>query len=183
MKIIIINGELPGADNEFTSQTRALARELGQNHEVSYFQLNTMKINQCTGCWSCWWKTPGLCAIKDDAETILREIINADMVISASPIINGFTSSLLKRLQDRLIVLIHPYIELVNGECHHRKRYENYPAFSLFLEKEADTDQEDIDIITDIYKRLALNFHSEIKHIWFSENYKQEEITHELMHH
>ena len=182
MKIIIINGELPGADNGFTSQTKALARELGQNHEVSYFQLNTMKINQCTGCWSCWWKTPGLCAIKDDAEIILRKAITADLMVFASPITAGFTTSLLKKFQDRLIVLIHPYIQLINGECHHKKRYEKHPNFALFLEKEADTDLEDMEIITDIYKRLAINFHCELNHIWISEKNNQEEIAHELMH-
>jgi hypothetical protein len=63
---------------------------------------------------------------------------------------------------DRLIVLLHPYIEIVNGECHHRKRYEKYPNLGLILEKEPDTDDEDIKLVKDIFDRLAINFHSKL---------------------
>ena len=77
----------------------------------------------------------------------------------------GFTSSTLKKITDRFVGLLHPYIKLKNGECHHLKRYDKYPDFGLVLKKEADTDTEDIEIINDIYDRFAINFHSTKKYI------------------
>ena len=138
-----------------------------------------MNLHYCTGCWSCWWKTPGRCAINDDAEKIIRSVINSDFVIFASPLIAGFTSSALKKITDRLIVLLHPYIELINGESHHRKRYNKYPDFGLILEKETDTDNEDLDIVNDIYERFALNFHCEKKYTRYIDHDKVEDIIYE----
>ena len=37
------------------------------------------------------------------------------------------------------------------------------PHLGLLLEPEEDTDDEDIGIVTDMHKRLAINFHSELK--------------------
>jgi hypothetical protein len=50
----------------------------------------------------------------------------------------------------------------VQGEIHHKKRYDSYPKLGILLEKSKDTDEEDIRIITDIYKRFALNFKTEL---------------------
>jgi hypothetical protein len=136
-----------------------------------------MNIMQCTGCWSCWWKTPGICATKDDAQSIMYHVIHADLVVHASPVVAGFTSALLKTIQDRCIVLLHPYIEPIQGECHHRKRYDRYPDMALLLQPQSDTDEEDIEIITDIYHRLAINFHCKISHIWLTSEVRKEVVA------
>jgi multimeric flavodoxin WrbA len=167
MNVTILNGSnqphhLPGLQNQ-------IEEKLGNSHNYAQFNLADFTIKQCIGCWNCWCKTPGVCVHKDDAVPLMRSVINADLVVFASPVMRGFTGSLLKRFQDRMIVLIHPYLELVEKECHHRKRYDRYPDIALFIEKEADTDEEDIDIITTIYKRLALNFHCSLKHVWITE--------------
>jgi multimeric flavodoxin WrbA len=180
MKITIINGNKNNGEPLFSRLPHYVAEKLGQgqgqDHEITCFNLAEMNIRQCIGCWNCWCKTPGVCTHKDDAPEIMKSVIQSDLLIFASPLMRGFTSSLLKRLQDRLIVLIHPYIELVQGECHHRKRYEKSPDMALVLQNESDTDEEDMEIITDIYKRLALNFHSKLKHIWIEEPIMEETI-------
>ncbi len=180
-KVTIVNGS---PNNHSPALNQLLTDLLIEQHntELSVFNLAEMNIKQCTGCWSCWWKTPGLCVIKDDAELVMRSVVQADLLVFASPIVAGFTSSLLKKMQDRLVALIHPYIEPRMGECHHRKRYDNYPDFALLLDKEYNTDAEDIDIITIIYKRLAINFHCQLKHTWFANTHTSKEIANELSH-
>lgn len=179
MKIVILNGDIRQCENDFTAYLGKLAEEFRLDHSVQLFPLDKMNLQYCKGCWSCWWKTPGSCAIDDDAEDIFKAVINSDFFIFASPLIAGFTSSALKKITDRLIVLLHPYIILKNGESHHRKRYSRYPDFGLILEKEADTDNEDLDIVNDIYDRLALNFHCKKKYIKFIEHEKIEDIVYE----
>jgi multimeric flavodoxin WrbA len=165
MKIVILNGNIDPLNN-FSGLEKQVSEQLGNEHDVMSCNLSELNIRQCIGCWNCWCKTPGICVHKDEATQVMRSIIHADLVVFASPMMKGFTSSLLKRLQDRMIVLIHPYIEVIEDECHHRKRYAKHPDFALLIQKEADTDEEDMEITTTIYKRLALNFHCQLKHVW-----------------
>lgn len=182
MNIAIFNGDMIGGQSPFTQYARQLARHMESDHRINYFELNSMTIRQCVGCWACWWKTPGLCAIKDDMDSIYKALMQSDFFIFASPLMAGFTSSLLKKMTERLIVLLHPYIIIVQGECHHKKRYDHYPNFGLLLEKEPDTDPQDIQIVTDIYNRFALNFHCQQKYTWSTDQHSLKDISHDTCH-
>jgi len=179
MIVTILNGDMRQGESNFSVYTEKLAKEIQLNHAVHIFTLNNMNLHYCTGCWSCWWKTPGRCAINDDAEEIFKAVIKSDFVIFASPLTAGFTSSALKKITDRLIVLLHPYIELRNGENHHRKRYKKYPDIGLIIEKETVTDNEDLEIVNDIYDRFALNFHCKKKYLKCIDHDKIEDIIYE----
>lgn len=183
MKITILNGNPDTNKHDFESYLDNLALALDDlGLEVTTITLRDKDIHSCTGCWGCWVKNPGECLIPDDSIEIRRTIIHSDLLIFASPLIMGFTSALLKIMQDKLIPLVHPYIELVNNECHHIKRYENYPKLGLIFSPEPDTDAEDIQIVTDIYKRLSINFKSELL---FSKSIDTpaENLIHEIIHH
>jgi len=163
MKITILNGNPDSGNRIFEDYLTSLSHLLTtQEHSATLFKLRNKIISYCVGCFNCWIKTPGKCSFPDDAPEILREVIHSDLLIFASPVIMGFTSALLKKIQDKLIPLVHPYIELVKKECHHKKRYEHYPKLSLLIQPSQDTDEEDIAIIYDIYKRLSINFRSEL---------------------
>jgi len=179
MKITILNGDQGNESSRFTGFLKDLTDKLQEDNSVDLYRLQDMNIRYCTGCWSCWWKTPGLCAIRDDSEKILRSVISSDFLIFASPLIQGFTSSTLKKVTDRFVSLLHPYIKLINGESHHRKRYDSYPDFGLIIQREDDTDDANIKIINDIYDRIAINFHSKRRYTHFIEDNQLEEIIYE----
>ena len=92
-----------------------------------------------------------------------RAVINADFVLWAAPLKMGFPSSLLKMALDKHLPLIHPYTLVDQGEAHHRKRYAHYPRLGLLLEKEAGTDARDLQIVSDICCRTALNFKTRLE--------------------
>jgi multimeric flavodoxin WrbA len=177
MKITILNGNMNPQPDVFSNYIENLVAYFDANHNINLFNLNQMDLRYCTGCWNCWWKTPGLCIHQDDGATIFSAVINADVVLFASPIMAGFTTSALKKITDRLIVLLHPYFDIINGETHHKKRYNHYPRFGVLLEKEKDTDAEDLKIISDLYERFAFNFHSEISFVKFIETSTIEEVA------
>ena len=158
MKITILNGD-PNADNvKFDNYLKELSDFLeSAGHIVTVFQLREMDIRYCVGCFNCWVKTPGECIATDASRDICHEYINSDFVVFASPIIMGFTSALLKKAHDKLLPLLLPYFEMVQNEFHHSSRYEKYPLMGLLLEKGEDNDEEDIKIISDIYRRNAIN--------------------------
>ncbi len=181
MKITILNGENSKENGSFTGYVSDISKKLQKDNIIDQYNLNEMNLKYCTGCWTCWWKTPGLCAIKDDAEKVFKSVINSDLVIFASPLNAGFTSSSLKKITDRLIVLIHPYVQIKNNENHHQKRYDKYPDIGLILDMESDTDETDIRIISDIYDRFALNFHSTKRFLKIKDKHSKEDIIDEII--
>ena len=86
----------------------------------------------------------------------------------------GMVSSDLKRAMDKMIPLVHPYLEIVQGEIHHLRRYAHYPKLGLILGKYGDTDQEDLGIIEQSFHRLAINFRTELCFTRLSETPVQE---------
>ncbi|HPR61358.1 MAG TPA: NAD(P)H-dependent oxidoreductase [Prolixibacteraceae bacterium] len=162
MKITIVDGSPHKVtDNYFTSNLASALIDKG--HHVSLFKAKNMKINYCTGCWSCWWKSPGICMHTDDMPQLYGSYISSDLVIHYSPIIAGFVSSVLKTVNDRSIPLVHPYMALVNGECHHCSRYKKYPLLGLIIDSE-NADSDDLELTKDLYARFALNLKSELKY-------------------
>ena len=175
MKYLILNGNPSGDKGDIDRYIENLAdkiRSSGYNTEV--LVLRDLKIKPCIGCFTCWVKTPGICSIRDDAPEVARKYIAADHVILASPLIMGFLSSLLKNTMDRNIPLVHPHLEEIGGEVHHKKRYDKYPVISFLLEKEASTDEEDIAIASEIFRREAINVRASLGFIHFTETPVQE---------
>ncbi len=162
MKITILNGNpQPSALDDYLS---GLATSLeADGHDVAQLDLRSMPLRYCIGCWGCWVKTPGECVARDASLEMDRAVINAEFVLWAAPLKMGFPSELLKRAQDKHLPLIHPYMVVDQGEAHHLKRYDRSPRLGLLLEKEADTDARDLQIVSDIYCRTALNFKTRLE--------------------
>lgn len=161
MKITLVDGSMSNYKKpDFISEL--LAELIKNGSEVNLLKANEMKIKYCTGCWSCWWKTPGECPQKDDMPIFYKSYMKSDWVLHFSPMEMGFISSRLKTINDRSIPLVHPYLDIVQNECHHKKRYEKYPLMGLIVDP-CDADNEDLQITNDLYKRLALNLKSELK--------------------
>lgn len=178
MKILILNGNPASGQGQMDSYIDELAAKARiAGHDVNVLVLRDLKIRPCTGCFNCWVKTPGTCSIKDDAADVARLYIKARHVIFASPLVVGFVSSLLKNTMDRNICLVHPHLEEVDGEVHHKKRYDQYPDISFLLEKEASTDDEDLAIARDIFQRQAINVRAPLGFVHFTETPVEEIIN------
>jgi multimeric flavodoxin WrbA len=163
MRITILNGNPDPDNHEFDETTEAIAEQLRARVQTTeHFLLREMKISYCTGCWGCWVKTPGECVVPDDTIEIRKQMIHSDFVLYASPIIMGYTSALMKMVQDKSIPLLHPYIELVNKECHHEGRYSQYPKIGLLFQQEPETTEADISLLKELFERYSINFKSEL---------------------
>lgn len=164
MNVTILNGSpKQGALDVYLNKLIPLLEKSG--HTVTHVVLRDMKLNPCTGCFGCWVKTPGRCVLKDDTDVMDRTTINSDFMLWASPLIMGFPSTLFKTALDKHLPLIHPYMEIDQGEIHHLKRYPKYPRIGMLLEKEAATDAKDLEIVTNVFARTALNFKSRLEFV------------------
>jgi multimeric flavodoxin WrbA len=163
VKVTILSGNSAPQDQGFDAYLAEAAAALrAQQHEVTLFALRDLAIRPCTGCFGCWVKTPGRCVFDDASHDVCQAVITSDFLLWAAPLRMGFPDAVLKRTLDRSIPLVHPYFELVQGEVHHRARYERYPRMGLLLQEEADTTAEEVRIVGEVFSRIALNMKSRL---------------------
>ncbi len=117
-------------------------------------------IKPCLGCWNCWLKTPGRCAIKDQMAETYSAYVISDTVILLMDTAQGFINHNAKAYLDRTIPHYHPYIEIVDGECHHVARYERYPDLAFYYDTAGLSKQEE-QVIEDYLYRTAFHFRSD----------------------
>jgi multimeric flavodoxin WrbA len=175
MKTLILNGasepDGSGLDRWVARYQERLAETEDQ---VETIALKDLGLKTCTGCWSCWWATPGSCVLKDGMQALYPRILEAQRIVWAVPLVLGAQNALVKKTQDRMVPLIHPYIELVGGECHHRRRYRNYPVHALIVEAaedEGSDSPEDLALVHRLFERFAINFRSKL--VYFSTTAKK----------
>jgi len=75
--------------------------------DYKLLMLNEINLEQCQGCYICVLKGEKNCPLKDDRDMIIKEILDADGVIFASPTYLIHITSLMKNFIDRLVYLAH----------------------------------------------------------------------------
>ncbi len=131
------------------------------NSEITIVKYSAEETDSknCIGCWSCWWKTPGKCALPDNSEKRYKDLMNSDEVALLFETRQGFISAKGKTFLDRMIQLFLPYIHIRNGESGHLKRYDRYPVMNFYFDQEGLQEKE-ISIIKNYLARTAYHFHT-----------------------
>lgn len=96
---------------------------LDKDKAVRILNSADMRIAHCMGCNQCWLKTPGVCAIKDDYEQIIRQLVGAQNLWLVSDTRFGFLDYRGKRVMDRIMPMLNMYIEFRDGWMRHELRY------------------------------------------------------------
>ena len=99
-------------------------------------------IQPCIGCFSCWNKTPGQCIIKDSYEHMGALLHEAEEVHVISRYTYGGFSGFVKNVFDRSLGYVLPQFEVIKGETHHRKRYEEDKPFTFSFYGQGLSEQE-----------------------------------------
>lgn len=73
---------------------------LAGGHQVKKINVAQQNIHYCTGCGMCQ-KNGGHCVLKDDMEAILKQMIEADVIVMATPVYFYNMSAQMKTLIDR----------------------------------------------------------------------------------
>ncbi len=159
MKTLILNGSLKG-NKELEKVYKYVEEILNEkSYEVEKILLHEQEIAPCLGCFGCWVKTPGVCVIDDYGRVLNEKIINSEMVVYITPVTYGGYSSELKKALDRIIPLILPFFKKVQGEVHHKERYEKYPKVVVLGMMDGE-DHESEEIFNSLIKRNSLNWYN-----------------------
>ena len=111
MKILVINGSPRGERSNTLRLARAFTRGLcaaAPGSEVEELDLRGMNLHECSGCFTCWTKTPGRCIHPDDMNDALLKYIEADALIFSFPLYYFSLPSRLKLFLDRTLPLSLP---------------------------------------------------------------------------
>lgn len=157
MTILVLNGTYGGRYEGVLNSFVAANHQ----HNVTVISLEKETIAYCIGCWSCWTKTPGLCIHQDYTQQMLKQVINSDYVIHFTENSVGYVTALTKKAMDKFIPLVHPYMEFVNGESHHIKRYDTYPRMGLIYMDDSEN-ETDFKLTRHLVQRMALNIKTDL---------------------
>lgn len=92
------------------------------------------EIKPCIGCFGCWLKTPGECIINNDGYNhIGRMFGHCDDIWVISKCFYGTYSPFVKNVLDRSLGFLLPFFKTINGEMHHKIRYDNKISMKVFL--------------------------------------------------
>ena len=143
MKTLVLNT----LGNDYTEQIKTLIKD----KEVEIVDTSDMKIAHCMGCNQCWLKTPGICAIKDDYEEIIKKLVETENLWIVSDTHFGFLDYKGKRVMDRIVPMLNMTVGFRDGWMRHEMRYH---PLNIGLLYKGDADQA---MMEDWCKRTAAN--------------------------
>ena len=143
MKTLVLNT----LGKEALDQVNALIKD----KEVEVVDTSDMKIAHCMGCNQCWLKTPGICAIKDDYEKIIKKLVETENLWIVSDTRFSFLDYKGKRVMDRIMPMLNMTIGFRDGWMRHKLRYH---ALNIGLLYKGAADQA---MMEDWCKRTAAN--------------------------
>ena len=97
--ILIVSSSLrTGSNSELLAQKVAEGAAEAGNH-VTELSLKSKQINFCVGCLAC--QNTGACVIRDDMDSMIHQVKNADVIVFATPVYYYGVSGQLKTFLDR----------------------------------------------------------------------------------
>ena len=128
MKALILDG-FQNVDESIESISKGIIETLKEHSwVVESISLKEYNITPCQGCFECWVKTPGTCKTDDYGRELVNKLVQNDLIIHYTPITFGGYSYQLKKLMDRFIPVLLPFFQKIDGEIHHKFRYESRPS-------------------------------------------------------
>jgi multimeric flavodoxin WrbA len=137
MKVLVLDGA--GSEETVKGVVEASRRA---GFETETVDLGHSSVRGCQSCFTCWLKSPGECAVKDDAGPILRKWVGSDLIIFVTPAVLGTYSPALKRALERMLPLALPYFRKIEGKVRHPLRYEGRPGLLVFGMAATDAENE-----------------------------------------
>ena len=134
MKILLINGSPKGKRSNSLklaySFIEGFKNECADDEEsisIDELHVASMEIAACKGCFACWQKTPGVCCIKDDMQTVIGKLIEANLILWSFPLYYFNVPGILKNLIDRQLPMSLPFMSSKQdgyGSGSHDSRYD-----------------------------------------------------------
>ena len=108
MKILVLNGSPTRNGNTVALINAFKEGAESKGHEVTVLNVAHKKVNGCLSCGYCKGAGNGKCAQKDDMQEIYPYLMEAEMIVLASPIYYFTMSAQLQSVIQRFYAFIYP---------------------------------------------------------------------------
>ena len=102
-KIVVISSSPRVGGNSDTLCDQFVKGAAEAGHAVEKVNLAELRVNPCRGCYAC--RDSQRCVQDDDARLVIDKMMNADIIVLASPVYFYSISAQLKALFDRTVVI------------------------------------------------------------------------------
>ena len=109
MKVLVLNGSPKGPASNTMWMTNAFLSGMPEDVEREIVHLRDLDIHPCRGCFCCWTKTPGKCAVQDDMQQIYEKILSADVIIESFPLYFASVPSSIRMMTERCLCFTKRY--------------------------------------------------------------------------
>lgn len=100
-KVLVLSGSPRKGGNSDTLCDQFIKGAEQSGHKVAKIYVRDCKIGYCNACYAC--KKSGICVQKDDMTEILEHIIDADVIVLATPVYFYSMDGQMKTLIDRTL--------------------------------------------------------------------------------
>lgn len=113
-KVLILSGSPRKNGNSDILCDEFMKGAVDSGNSVEKIRVAEQNISYCKGCYAC--SNTGSCIIKDDMAQILQKMIDADVIVFASPVYFYSIDAQLKALIDRTVAR---WLEIKNKEFYY----------------------------------------------------------------
>ncbi len=155
MKILAINGSPRGKHGNTDRILQPFLRgaaAAGADWETVYAK--DLNVKECTGCFTCWQKTPGVCVFKDDMAELLLKMRCSDMIVWATPLYLFGMNVRLRRIIERTLPLYMPYMVKRGDRFTHPPRFDDLPSKAVLISNCGFPERSNFDALVDTFEKI-----------------------------
>lgn len=160
-QILVINGS-PRAQEGYTNLLLGHFVKGMQKvcENVKVIQLRDFNLNECCGCWYCWQRGEGKCIYdsKDDGRRLLLLMEESDLIVLAFPLYSDGLPAGLKKLIDRRVAALKPFMENGIWKTRHPRRVLKEQALAV-LSVSGFTEKDHFQAVKAYFQALSHNWH------------------------
>ena len=156
MNILALNGSPRGRKSNTDKILQPFlegASQAGAVVETLY--IKDLDIHPCQGCYTCHFKTPGLCIFKDDMPGVVEKMKAADTIVFAMPLYVFSVPAIFKAFLDRLMILGDLKVEFVDGLTVHPPRWPEIKWNWVVISNAGFPEDEHFNPMRDMFQRFA----------------------------
>ncbi|AZV56571.1 flavodoxin family protein [Clostridium sp. AWRP] len=134
MKVLALNGSPRGEQGNTEVILENFLKGCSKaGADVETIYLKDKKINHCSGCFTCWTKTPGKCVYKDDMSELLDKIKETDVMVYATPLYYFTVTGIMKDFMDRMLPMNKGEIVKKDEKYSHIRRFRKEPVKTVLI--------------------------------------------------